>query len=72
VHFWKHGGIGDNHLKAECVAGHESAGEVIALGEGVNEWKVGDRVAIEAGIPCGRVECESCRTGYYKGCKLSR
>ena len=43
----------------ECGSGHESAGEVFEVGPGVTQWKVGDRVAIEAGIPCG--QCELCR-----------
>ena len=33
----------------ECGSGHESAGEVIEVGEGVTELKVGDRVALEVG-----------------------
>lgn len=34
------------------VIGHESAGEVVAVGEGVTGLQVGDRVALEPGIPC--------------------
>jgi hypothetical protein len=33
----------------------------------VDEWKVGDRVAIEAGVPCSKPACEPCRTGRYNG-----
>lgn len=69
IHFWKHGGIGDSKLHDECGAGHESAGEIIALGEGVEGWKVGDRVAIEAGIPCGLASCRFCLEGRYNQCK---
>ncbi|KAI9609064.1 hypothetical protein KEM48_003071 [Puccinia striiformis f. sp. tritici PST-130] len=59
VHFWKHAG---------CGAGHESAGEVIGVGEGVLDVHVGDRVAIEAGVPCSKPTCEMCRTGRYNAC----
>lgn len=53
----------------ECGAGHESAGEIIEVGEGVTRWKVGDRVAIEAGVPCGEAKCDACRTGRYNACE---
>jgi L-iditol 2-dehydrogenase len=48
--------------------GHEAAGEVIEVGEGVTEWAKGDRVAIEAGIPCSKPSCEFCRSGRYNAC----
>ncbi|KAF9035001.1 L-arabinitol 4-dehydrogenase [Hymenopellis radicata] len=68
IHFWRHGRIGNMIVTDECGSGHESAGEVVELGEGVTEWKVGDRVAIEVGIPCFQPSCEQCRTGKYNGC----
>lgn len=55
----------------ECGAGHESAGEIVAVGEGVTQRQVGDRVAIEAGVPCGLASCDPCRTGRYNACKYS-
>lgn len=65
-HLWKHGEIGDVSVLTECGAGHESAGEVIGLGPGVTDFSVGDRVALEVGLPCG--ECEYCLSGRYNGC----
>ncbi|MER7672526.1 alcohol dehydrogenase catalytic domain-containing protein [Kitasatospora sp. NPDC096128] len=42
--------------------GHEIAGRIDALGEGVEDWQVGDRVAVGwFGGSCGR--CEACRDG---------
>jgi len=48
------------------VLGHESAGIVVACGEGVKSLKTGDRVAIEPGIGCST--CEECRAGKYNLC----
>jgi L-iditol 2-dehydrogenase len=41
--------------------GHEWTGTVAALGAGVDEFAVGDRVCIEAHRGCGR--CDNCLTG---------
>ncbi|KAK1232915.1 hypothetical protein PQX77_003928 [Marasmius sp. AFHP31] len=69
VHFWKHGQIGPTMVvRDECGSGHESAGEIIEVGEGVTEWKAGDRVALEVGVPCSQPSCDECRTGRYNGC----
>lgn len=46
--------------------GHECAGTVIEVGSAVNKFKIGDRVCIEPGIPCG--DCEYCRNGHYNIC----
>lgn len=48
------------------VAGHEFAGDVVALGEGVVKLKLGDRVAGEAHCGCG--VCEMCQRGFYNLC----
>ncbi len=66
VHFYKDGRIGDHILKDDIVLGHEVAGIVTELGEGVTQLKVGDRVALEPGIACGK--CIFCKTGYYNLC----
>lgn len=66
VHYWAHGKCGAFKVDGPIVLGHESSGEVVALGEGVNSLKVGDRVALEPGVPCK--ECFHCRTGKYNLC----
>lgn len=48
------------------ILGHEWAGEVVALGEGVSEFKIGDRVAGEAHAGCGF--CKNCLKGNYTIC----
>ena len=66
VHYFETGAIGDFVVKPPFVLGHEAAGTVVALGEGVDSLKIGDRVAMEPGKTCGH--CEFCRTGRYNLC----
>ncbi|KAK6223513.1 L-arabinitol 4-dehydrogenase [Colletotrichum tabaci] len=68
VHFWKAGHIGEMVVTGENGLGHESAGVVIAIGEKVTKFKIGDRVALECGIPCMKASCFFCRTGKYNAC----
>lgn len=49
-----------------AVLGHEGVGEILALGEGVDEFAVGDRVLMSFGS-CGR--CAKCRGGAPGYCK---
>ncbi|KAH3667120.1 hypothetical protein WICMUC_005467 [Wickerhamomyces mucosus] len=51
VHYYTHGSIGSFEVKSPMVLGHESSGEVVEIGKAVTRVKVGDRVAIEPGIP---------------------
>ncbi len=54
-------------LQYPLVPGHEIAGRIDALGEGVTTWKVGQRVGVGwFGGECG--ECESCRRGDFINC----
>merc|ERR1719264_2425651 len=48
------------------VLGHEAAGVVTEVGDGVTNVKEGDRVAIEPGVPCRA--CSYCKTGVYNLC----
>lgn len=49
-----------------CVVGHEYTGEVVALGPGVVDLRVGDLVCAEGMIGCG--VCEACRVGKPNQC----
>lgn len=51
--------FGHHHIVAPRVMGHEVAGEVEALGEGVQGFSPGDHVQLIAAIPCG--ECFECK-----------
>jgi L-iditol 2-dehydrogenase len=66
VHYYDHGRIGSHVVREPLVLGHESAGRVVALGEGASKHAVGDRVTLEPGVPCGR--CRECRAGRYNLC----
>jgi len=50
----------------EFIFGHEYAGDVVAVGETVDELQVGDRVVAEAHMGCRR--CENCIRGLYTAC----
>jgi L-iditol 2-dehydrogenase len=54
-------------VNVPVVLGHEFAGVIEAVGEGVQGWQVGDRVACEtAAVICE--QCAYCRTGRYNLC----
>lgn len=53
--------------RAPTVLGHEPAGDIVAVGEGVDNFQVGDRVALHHHVPC--MVCDRCRRGYYTLCK---
>ncbi|MBS6397642.1 MAG: NAD(P)-dependent alcohol dehydrogenase [Clostridiales bacterium] len=46
--------------------GHECAGTVVGIGSKVRKFKIGDRVNIEPGVPCGK--CKFCMEGHYNIC----
>ncbi|MDO8597635.1 MAG: alcohol dehydrogenase catalytic domain-containing protein [Sulfuricaulis sp.] len=58
-----HGGLPFNK---NFTPGHEYMGTVAGLGTGVDEFAIGDRVAVEIHAGCGR--CERCREGMYTAC----
>ncbi|MDQ4086178.1 MAG: alcohol dehydrogenase catalytic domain-containing protein, partial [Actinomycetota bacterium] len=66
MHYYEHGRIGDFVVREPLVLGHEAGGRIVETGEGVEETRVGERVAIEPGVPCRR--CRYCRAGRYNLC----
>src|SRR5579884_6352 len=46
--------------------GHEYMGTVVALGPGVDEYKIGQRITVEIHAGCG--QCKRCREGMYTSC----
>jgi L-iditol 2-dehydrogenase len=66
MHFLEEGRLGNWVVDQPLVLGHESAGEIVSLGEGVTDFAVGDKVTLEPGVPCG--ECFACQSGHYNLC----
>ncbi|MEX2247072.1 MAG: alcohol dehydrogenase catalytic domain-containing protein [Dehalococcoidia bacterium] len=62
LHFYR----GEFPVPPGFILGHECAGEVAALGEGVDGFAPGDRVALELFDVCLR--CVQCRSGNYHLC----
>jgi L-iditol 2-dehydrogenase len=52
--------------KAPIVLGHEVAGDIAKVGEGVTDLKVGDRVVVSHHVPCNT--CRMCLTGNHTAC----
>ena len=51
VHYYTHGRLGRYVVEAPMILGHEASGIVAEVGEGVEGFAVGDRVAMEPGVP---------------------
>src|SRR5687767_209634 len=56
--------------KAPLVLGHEISGEIIEVGEGVTNFRVGDRVFSSHHVPCGK--CRYCEGGHQSVCEMLR
>ena len=53
--------------KAPLVLGHEIAGEITEVGEGIKRYKKGDRVFVSHHIPCNT--CYYCLRGHHTTCE---
>jgi L-iditol 2-dehydrogenase len=53
--------------KAPIVLGHEIAGEIVEVGDGVDKYKIGNRVFVSHHIPCNT--CRYCLNGYHTVCE---
>ena len=51
----------------DVIAGHEPSGQVVAVGEGVLDFREGDRVLVYHIQGCGY--CDECRKGYFINCQ---
>jgi L-iditol 2-dehydrogenase len=62
---WRRGGHA-KMLKPPTLFGHEGAGKIVALGEGVTGWNIGDRVFANNSAPC--MSCFFCEKEEYSLC----
>lgn len=67
LHFYQEGRLANWELNGPLALGHEPGGVVSAIGEDVEGFAVGDRVALEPGVGCGK--CRECLEGHYNLCK---
>lgn len=58
--------VGEFGPRYPLTPGHEIAGEIIEIGDGVEDFAIGDRVAIDNTIYCMR--CEACKRGDFNFC----
>ena len=62
-----HGWMGhDSDVQLPHVPGHEFAGTVVAVGNGISSWKEGDRVTVPFVSGCGH--CPECHSGNHQVC----
>lgn len=57
---------GHPNMDPPQVMGHEIAGEIVEIGDGVSGWEIGDRVQVIAAVPCGT--CDECTRGRMTVC----
>jgi L-iditol 2-dehydrogenase len=62
---WRRGGHA-KMLELPTRFGHEAAGKIVALGRGVTDWQIGDRVVANNSAPC--MNCFFCQHREYSLC----
>lgn len=73
VHYYTYNRNGSIEVKEPLCGGHEAAGVVVAVGQGIQKsalLRPGDKVAIESGVPCEN--CTKCSKGMYNVCSKLR
>jgi L-iditol 2-dehydrogenase len=62
---WRRGGHA-KMLRPPTLFGHEASGQIVAIGEGVTKWRLGDRVVANNSAPCRN--CFFCQKQEYSLC----
>lgn len=63
IHYYQHGRIGPFVVNEPMVLGHEASGTIVEVGEAVRHLHIGDRVAMEPGVP--DMQSRATREGIY-------
>jgi L-idonate 5-dehydrogenase len=66
LHYFQHGGFGTIRIQQPMVLGHEVAGVIAEVGQGVTAFALGERIAICPSRPCGL--CVYCQRGLQNHC----
>lgn len=66
VRFWGENGK-NQYTEPPFIPGHEFLGFIVAMGDDISGFKIGDRVISEQIVPCG--ECKFCTTGRHWMCQ---
>ncbi len=64
------GGGGENQprwVETPFIPGHEFVGHIVAKGDSVKNFSLGERITVEQIVPCGK--CKFCKTGRYWMCQ---
>jgi len=67
VYDWNEWAANDKTLQLPTVLGHEASGVVVEVGNGVKDYKPGDRIVNDPLIYCG--SCRQCQEGYTNMCE---
>jgi len=67
IHIWKWDDWAQKTIPVPMHVGHEYVGEIVAMGQEVSGFQVGDRVSGEGHITCGF--CRNCRAGRRHLCR---
>lgn len=70
LHYFQDGGFGPIRVREPIILGHEIAGTISALGEGVTSLSVGQKVAVNPSRPCRT--CRYCVEGLFAHCLAMR
>ena len=70
THYYRHGRVGSFVVEAPLVLGHEAAGTIVAVGDGVPASRIGQRVSIEPQRP--DPDSAATRSGHYNLCPHMR
>jgi L-idonate 5-dehydrogenase len=66
LHYYNHGGFGAVRLREPMILGHEVSGYIEAVGDGVEDLRIGQLVAVSPSLPCR--QCRYCLEGMPNHC----